>query len=178
MSLEVELKIFLTSEQYNTLLARFQAEGKLIATEDQETQYFECEQDLRIQKSTSGAKICLKKGQLHDEVREEIEVPVGKEQFEALEALIATLGFPLKVKWLRKRHTFDWQGIAVMLDDTKGYGQILELEKFVNPGEEAAALDLLHTKCDLLGLVVTPKEEFTKRYQYYLGHWQELLGNS
>lgn len=184
MSLEIEIKTLLTFEQYQSLFLLFHKEAVVLNFEEQETYYFDCAQDLRIQKSSKSAKICLKKGKLHDEAREEIEIPVAHEHFPALEKLMLELGYGVKVKWFRKRYTFAWQGIKAMLDDTKGYGQILELEQVlesregevVEVGVERETLHFLHEKLAQLGLKATPREIFDERYNYYIAHWQELVG--
>src|SRR3989339_107608 len=129
MNIEVELRTFLTKEKYAELLEFFNRNGSFMSTEKQETHYLNTSEDLRIQKNDFFAKIWMKKGKLHDEAREEIEVHFQKEDFAKIENICTTIGLTPKIKWYRTRITFAWEGISVMIDDTKGYGYILELEK-------------------------------------------------
>ena len=81
MNIEVELRTFLTKEKYAELLEFFNRNGNFMSTEKQETHYLNTSEDLRIQKNDFFAKIWMKKGKLHDEAREEIEVHFQKEDF-------------------------------------------------------------------------------------------------
>lgn len=181
MAIEVEVRTFITSEKYRELFHLFQSQGVLLNEDYQETYYFNCPQDLRIQKNSFYAKICLKKGNIHDAIQEEIEIQVSLEDFNKLQSLFAALNYQIKVKWFRKRYTFTWQGIKVMLDDTKGYGQILELEKVVenetvSPEELETIRQSLEVKLTELHVPLTPKEVFNQHFHYYLSHWRELVG--
>ena len=73
-NIEVEIRSFVTKEKYEELLEFFKKNTKFVKEDFQETHYFDCEQDLRIQKNNKGSKIWLKKGELHDDAREEIEI--------------------------------------------------------------------------------------------------------
>ncbi len=82
MNIEVEIRSFLSKEQYEQLLNFFKQNAQLVKEDDQETWYFEGEQDLRIQKNRLYSKIWLKKGKIHDDYREEIEIKLDKNQLE------------------------------------------------------------------------------------------------
>src|SRR3989338_10298975 len=115
MVVEVELKIFLTKEQYSHLEGFFRKEGEFLNEDNQETFYFTGKDDLRIQRNDFYSKLVLKKGKVHDEAREEFEVKFSKEEFESLERLFLALGYEVQIKWLRKRLNFNWQGVSVSL---------------------------------------------------------------
>ena len=66
MAIEVEARSFITKEQYEKLLEFFKQNSKLLKEDYQETFYFNCEQDLRIQKNNFYSKVWLKKGKMHD----------------------------------------------------------------------------------------------------------------
>ena len=174
-NIEVEIRSFISPEKYQELLAFFHKEGKFLQEDDQETHYFDTGQDLRIQRNNTYSKIWLKKGKIHDEHREEIEIKFDKDNFEMLGKLFLTLGYNTNIKWFRKRYTFEWQGISVMLDYTKGYGYIIELEKMSSEEEKEKALHLLKAKLQQLGLAVTPKEEFDAKYKHYKENWKKLM---
>ena len=173
-NIEVEIRSFISAERYRELLAFFHKEGAFLNEDNQETYYFDAEQDLRIQRNNTHSKIWLKKGQLHDEHREELEIKFEKDKFELLEKLFLALGYNTQIKWFRKRHTFTWEGISVMLDYTKGYGYIIELEKMSTEEEKEKSLSLLKEKLRMLNISLTPKEEFETKYKHYKENWRTL----
>lgn len=175
MNIEVEIRSFITKEQYEKFLEFFKQNAKLIKEDYQETHYFDCEQDLRIQKNNSGSKIWMKKGNLHDDTREEIEVRT--ENFEELQKLFNHLGYNTEIKWLRDRKQFNWNGIKVCLDYTKGYGYIIELEKLGTEENKEQILEELKRKAKELNIEITPKEIFTEKYNHYKENWRELIKN-
>jgi predicted adenylyl cyclase CyaB len=175
MNIEVEVRSYLSKEQYDRLLAFFHEQGTGHSEEYQETHYFDAPVDLRIQQSDHSSKICMKHGELHDEFREEIEVKCKKEDFENLQKLFDRLGFPVAVKWFRIRHSFMWNGVSVMLDDTKGFGKILELEKLTTDNGKEAALEELKQKLALLGVPLATKEELKQKFDQYKKNWKNLI---
>lgn len=174
--IEVELRSFVTAEEYERLLAKMEAEGDKIEETNQETWYFDKDSHLRLVRGDKSAKLCLKGGVTHDEEREEIDLPIAREHVEAAHALLRGIGHEIEVLWLRHRRRYMWQGIDVALDNTEGYGRILELEILVAPGAEQQALDQLHAAFTTLGITPSAKEEFSQRYKEYLASWRERLG--
>ena len=175
MNIEVEIRSFISKEQYNELLEFFKKEAEFINEDFQETYYFNTKEDLRIQRNNFFSKIWLKKGNVHDEQREEIEVKFKREDFEKLEKLFLDLGINIEIKWFRKRHAFKWQDIDVAVDYTKGYGYIIELEKMSDEENKDQTLELLKQKLKLLDIPLTPREEFDKKYSYYKENWRNLV---
>ncbi len=119
-NIEAEVRSFISREQYDHLLEFFNKNAKLAAEDYQETYYFDSGEDLRIQKNNFFSKIWMKKGKLHDDFREEIEIKFDRDDFEKLEKLFLLLGFKVKIKWFRKRRKFEWDGIKACVDYTKG----------------------------------------------------------
>ena len=175
MNVEVEIRSFISKEKYEELIEFFKREGTFVNEDCQETYYFDCKEDLRIQQNNFFSKVWLKKGKMHDECREEIEVQFDKKYFTMLESLFVSLGFPVRIKWFRKRHTFTYQGLTVMLDDTKGYGYIIELEKMSSEQDKEKNLEVVKNTVSTLHIPLTPKEEFDKKFQHYEEHWKELI---
>lgn len=174
-NIEVEIRSFISEEKYKELLRFFMENAEHVKEDFQETHYFDCEQDLRIQKNNAGSKIWLKKGEIHDDAREEIEVFTKDESFENLGKLFNALGHEVEIKWLRQRNQFNWAGIKVCLDYTKGYGYIIELEKITSEEEKEKVLEELKQKLNALNIPLTPKEEFKMKYDYYKENWRELI---
>lgn len=174
MEIEVELRSFITKEQYGSFIDFFMKNAKFLGEDEQETHYLNTEQDLRIQKNKYHSKIWMKKGKLHDSQREEIEVKHDKSDFDKISQIFREIGIDTKIKWFRKRHSFNWDDITVALDYTKGYGYIIEFEKLTSDADKDAALELLKNKMKELNIPLTPKEEFDKAYNHYKENWRDL----
>ena len=174
MGIEAEVRAFITDEQYKRLIDYFDENAELIADDEQETHYLSGEKDLRIQKNKRYAKIWMKSGRIHDDHREELEVRTDKENFKELERLFSELGHTVEIKWFRKRKEYRWGDVTVCLDDTKGYGKIIELEKSVKESEKEKTFEYLKAKLSELNVALTPKEEFNSKYEHYKKNWKSL----
>jgi len=176
MNIEVEIRSFLSKEEFDRLSIFLKKNAKLIDSNSEVTYYYDCLEDLRIQKNNSYSKAWLKKGNLHDDYREEIEIINKKEDFEKLNSLFEALGYKIEIKWFRDRKTYEWENIKVMMDYTKGYGYIIELEIMSDDKNKDSALELLKQKLSTLNIQLTKKEEFAKQYEYYKNNWKTLTG--
>jgi len=174
-NIEIELRSFISEEDYYKLLEYFNSNAELVKDDFQETHYFDCEEDLRIQKNNFGAKIWMKKGKIHDDAREEVEIKISEDDFDKIQNIFKILGYNVEIKWLRDRKQFDWEGIKVCLDFTKGYGYIIEMEKIGFENEKEKVLNELKQKFNYLGIPITPREEFEKKYEYYKSNWRGLI---
>ncbi len=174
MNIEVEIRSFIDKEDYERLLDFFHRNAHFITEENQETHYLNVDRDLRIQRNESFSKIWMKKGSIHDEAREETEIKFNKEDFEKIKRIFSSIGIDTSIKWIRQRHLFDWNGITVAIDDTKGYGRIIELEKISNKDDKDTDLALLKDSMKKLGIDLTPREEFEKRLEIYKSEWKDL----
>jgi predicted adenylyl cyclase CyaB len=175
VTVEVELRSFITKEKHDELIGFFKKNGEFINEDYQESYYFDDKGDVRIQKNKFFSKVWIKKGNLHDEQREEMEVKFSRDDFEKLEKTMEILGLTVKIKWLRKRHSFNWQGVGAMVDYTKGYGYILELEKMSDVQNKDKDLQTLREKFRSLGIEPTPRKEFDKKYAKYKENWRTLI---
>ena len=174
-NIEVEIRSFISKEQYNKLLKFFNKEAKLRKKDNQETIYFDSKQDLRIQKNNSKTKIWLKKGKIHDEFREEIEVYTKKEDFKKFLEIFKTLGYKEEIIWIRKRSQFLWKRIKVCIDYTVGYGYIIELEKMSNVKNKEKDLEKLNSYLKQLEVKKTQREDFDKAYGKYKNNWKKFI---
>lgn len=173
-NIEVEIRSFLEKEKYQELLNFFLEKGTNHIRDIQETWYFDTTQDLRIQKNNYNAKIWLKKGEMHDESREEIELKLNKGEFDEAAKLFEALGYKVKIKWFRERDEWEWEDIKVFLDYTRGYGFIIELEKMTDEAEKDKALHELKQKLQELKIELTPKEMFKEKFEDYEKNWEQL----
>lgn len=173
--IEVEVRAFINDEKYKELESYFEKNAKLITEDEQETHYLSGEKDIRIQKNKNYAKIWMKHGQIHDDFREEIEIKTEKENFGELEKLFRALDYSTEIKWFRKRKEYIWEDITVCLDNTKGYGKIIELEKMTNDKQKEQIHEFLKSKLSELKVELTPKEEFKNKYEDYKKNWKTLI---
>lgn len=180
INIECEIRAFLTDEQYDRLSEKLGRVAMFGGEDEQVTYYFQGngDPDLRIQRRSNGSKIWLKKGRMHDEARPEIELPCQSDDFPTLENLFLALGYTISVKWFRQRRLYKLDGITITLDDTKGYGKIIELEKVCFEEERDTALGALKTQMHELGIAPTPKAEFDLRYKNYTENWRALTGEA
>lgn len=174
-NIEVEIRSFITDKQYKNLLSKFKKESEFKGKDEQVTYYFDSDQDLRIQKNSNFSKIWLKKGSIHDDQREEIELKFEKNDFDKAERLFLALDYNIQIKWFRTRHSFKWNDVEVAIDFTKGYGYIIELEKMSSEETKEKDLQYLKSKMSEIGIEITPKEEFAKKYEYYKENWKQLV---
>ncbi len=174
-NIEVEVRSFISRKKYEELLDFFKKDAKLLKEDYQESFYFDCKEDLRIQRNNLYSKVWLKKGKIHDDSREEIEIKFDREDFEKLEKLFISLGFNIEIKWFRKRFQFKWKDIIVCLDYTKGYGYIIELEKMSSEKERKEVFQYLQDKLKSLDIEITPKEKFKEKFEYYKNNWKKLV---
>ncbi len=175
-NIEVEVRSFISEKQYKELLSFFEKKGKFLKEDLQETIYFDCEEDLRIQKSKFFPKIWMKKGKMHDNQREEIEIKFNKKEFNKIKELFNSLGYNVQIKWIRKRIAFLWDDITVCLDYTKGYGYIIELEKVTIKANSKKDYLTLKEKLKSLDVKITTKKEFEEKFRYYKENWKNLIG--
>lgn len=172
MSIEVEIRSFIEKDDYDRLLSFFQKEARFIDHDLQETHYLNTDIDLRIQRNEKSSKIWMKEGRIHDEAREETEVEFDRDDFNGMMKIFSSVGIGSSIKWIRERYLFDWKGITVAIDDTKGYGKIIELEIISNDKE--GSLSLLRSAMDELGIKPTTREEFERRLERYKSEWKSL----
>ncbi|HQA96010.1 MAG TPA: CYTH domain-containing protein [Candidatus Colwellbacteria bacterium] len=173
--IECEIRSFIDKQKYEELIEKFKKEAEFLGERDETTYYLDVPQDLRIQRNDAYAKIWLKKGKLHDDAREEIEVRFSKEDFGKMEEMLSEIGIDPEIKWFRHRNEFLWNKIRVSVDHTKGYGYILEFERIVPAEEQEAAIADLETEMLKLGVEETPKEVFNKAFEDYKKLWPSLV---
>jgi len=174
MNIEVEIRSLIPKKQFDELLVFFKKNAKLIKEDYQETFYFDCDEDIRIQKNDFFSKICIKTGKIHADYKKEIEIKFDKKEFDNLEKMFLALGYNVGIKWFRKRFEFRWEDITVCLDNTRGYGYIIELEKMCPEEMKEKEFELLKEKSRFLNIAITPKEEFDKKFQHYKENWRTL----
>jgi predicted adenylyl cyclase CyaB len=174
MTTEVEIRALLTKEKYEELLAFFHEQCNIESEDHQEIRYLKAPFDLRIQQNDYCSKITKKGGDIHDPSREEVEIECKREDFERLQQLFTALGHDIKMVWYRTRNTFEWKGITVMVDWSKGLEPVIELEMLTTPEHSAKALAHLREKLHELGIEETPVDIMKKRFENYAKNWREL----
>ncbi len=175
MNIEVEVRSFITNQEYERLIQFMKDNSEFVKDDYQITYYFSGGKDLRVQQNNFFSKIWFKEGQIHDKYRKEVEIKIPKEDFEKIINLFKTLGFNVEIEWYRKRFEYTWNGIKVTLDDTKGYGKIIELEKMSNDSEKEQVYEMLLKKLKELNIKETPSQVFKNKFEFYKQNWRSLI---
>ena len=174
-NIEVEVRSFIDDKQYSEILSKLRKGARFIKEIDEETVYFSGDKDLRLRRNKKEAFLILKEGEIHDDHRKEFEVKFDVSYFENMENLLKSLGYEIEIKWFRKRLEFQQDDVKILLDDTKGYGKIIELEKMVQAGEEKKIHKRLKDKLKCFNIEITSKKEFNKAFEYYKKNWKNLI---
>lgn len=175
-NIEVEARTFLSEGQYDSV-RKILEEGFEFERELKEiTVYFSGKKDLRLRQNGSEAYLILKEGKIHDDFRKEFEIRIDRNDFDSMKELLQSLGYEVEIEWHRSRLAYKGNGLEILLDDTEGYGKILELEKMAPEGRESEIHDELVEEMKRFGiLAMTPREEFDRRYEYYKQNWKRLI---
>ncbi len=172
---EVEVRTLISFPEYKKLSQKLKRIAKFEKEIREETIYLGSER-LRIRKDQKACYLIFKFGKIHQDSRREIEIEFKRKDFEKLKEVFKNLGFPIIAKWKRKRKVFNWGKTKVFLDDTKGYGKIIELERITDKKNRKKVLEELKDKLQILGIKkITPKEVFDKKFKEYLKNWKKLL---
>jgi predicted adenylyl cyclase CyaB len=174
-NVEIEVRSFISPVQYKSLEKKLNRVAKFLKEIKEETVYLERE-SLRIRRDNSYSYLIFKSGKIHDNFRSEIKIRFERTDFDKLKDLFEKLGFNIDVMWFRERNVYDLKGIKVFLDKTKGYGMVVELEKFGTEQNKEKIYDDLKAKLLSLGIKeITPKKEFDKKFKYYKNNWRKIL---
>ena len=174
-NIEVEVRSFIDDEQYSEILSKLRKNARFIKEIDEETVYLSGNKDLRLRRNKKEAFLILKEGEIHDDHRKEFEVKFDVFNFDNMENLLKSLGYEIEIRWRRHRLEFKQGDLKILLDDTKGYGKIIEIEKMVQAGEEKETHKELKDKLKCFNIEITSKKEFNKAFEYYKKNWKNLI---
>jgi predicted adenylyl cyclase CyaB len=174
--IEIEVRTFISLEQYKNLEKKLKKNSRFLKEIKDETIYFRGQKDLRIRRDNESAYLILKSGKIHQDFRNEIEIKLKRRDFKPLKDLLEKLGFKIEINWFRKRKIYNFKGVKVFLDNTKGYGRIVELEKIGNEKNKEKIFNDLKSKLLSLGIKnITSKKEFDKKFKYFKKNWKKLI---
>jgi predicted adenylyl cyclase CyaB len=175
-NIEVEVRSFISVAQYGNIKNILDKDFEFVKELKETTVYFSGEKDLRMRKNESEAFVILKEGKIHDDFRKEFEIRINRGDFDNMVELFQGLGYEIEIEWYRNRLEYKNADMKVLLDDTKGYGKILELEKIVEEGNESDVHNDLSAEMKKFGIgEITSKEEFNEKFEYYKKNWKDLL---
>lgn len=174
-SLEVEVRSFVNDNEYKQILSDLKLSAEFVSEIKEETVYFSAKKDLRLRRNGKDAFLILKEGKLHDDHRKECEIKFSISEFDSMIEVFQSLGHKIQIKWFRKRMIFKKGDVKLLLDDTKGYGKIFEIEKIVEPGKEKFAHKEIKGILESYGIKITEKEKLDQAYEYYKNNWQTLI---
>ncbi|NQU78271.1 hypothetical protein HQ545_00730 [Candidatus Woesearchaeota archaeon] len=167
--IRVQIGSVLTKDKHNSLIEFFQQQCGASSWEEQVTYHYEAPVEAIIQKKSTFSRLVTKKGS------ERVELRFNRDDFGQLENMFKMFGYPIKVKWFRKRHTFQWRGFDIFIDDKRGYGMTFSMSKKSDAAGQAYATLEMQKSFKDLDLEVTPKDEFDKKYQNYMQNWKAML---
>lgn len=172
--IEVEQRSFISEEKYNELISYFKNKGVNFEESKQITYYFKGDVDFRIMQADNYTKMWLKKGKMHDDAREEIEVFIDNKYRSNLMQMFDCLGYEVEIKWFRKRLTGIYQDVTLTADYTVGYGYIIELEKLIDNDTNIEVIkDYLLNIFKDLEIKISDKQEFKDKYEDYKINWDK-----
>ena len=175
-NIEVEVRSFIDDEQFKDIKGILDRDFEFIKELKEITVYFTGEKDLRMRKNETEASVILKEGKIHDDFRKEFEVKIGVDDFDDMAELFQSLGYTIEIEWQRNRLEYHGNDMKILLDDTKGYGKILEIEKMAEEGNETETHSVITEEMNKFGIEkITSKEEFNERFEYYKQNWQDLI---
>jgi predicted adenylyl cyclase CyaB len=173
-NIEIEVRSFISPKKYKDLERKLNKIAKFLKEAKEETVY--CgKENIRIRRDQNFSYLILKSGRIHDDSRKEIEITFKRADFGKLKEVFEQLGFNINVIWFRKRKIYDFKGIKVFLDDTKGYGKIIELERTEKVQNKEKIHRELKEKLKFLGVKTTPKRIFEQKFKYYKNNWKKIL---
>ncbi|MGE5456632.1 MAG: CYTH domain-containing protein [Ignavibacteriales bacterium] len=175
---EVEQRSFISKEKYNELINDFKNKKVKFNESKQITYYFKGDTDFRIMYTKDYTKMWLKKGQIHDDAREEMEVLVDNKYRSDLSKMLECLGYEVEIKWFRKRLEGSYQDIKLTIDYTAGYGYIVEVEKIVT--DESLIDETKNKLVDILksfNIEISDKQEFKDKYSDYKINWSKYTND-
>ncbi len=168
MSIEVELKTFITEQQYTDTLVYLKRYAKFLSVDRQEIVQLEAPSRISIQRNTSQALL----------VTDGAEIKFGLADFNKMIELFVSLGYPVRVKWHRVRNVFIWNGIGVTLDFLKGCGYIVQLEKMADERDRQLAMAELKQRMQMLHIPLSSREEYENKERQYIEHWKDLISQN
>lgn len=175
-NIEVEVRSFVDDVQFSNIKNILDRDFEFTKELREVTVYFSGEKDLRMRKNEDGAYVILKEGKIHDDFREELEIKIDKKDFNDMIKLFRSLGFEIEIEWRRSRLEYRNAEMKLLLDDTEGYGKILELEQMVEEGKEKESYEMLLGEIKKLGVKqITSKQEFNEKFEYYKKNWKDLI---
>lgn len=167
-NVEIEVRSFISFAEYKRLEKDLSKKAKFLQEIKDETIYLKGKKDIRIRRDNNSSYLILKSGKIHQDFRDEIEVKLKRNEFKRLKHIFKELGFKTEIIWFRKRKIYKYKGVKVFLDNTKGYGRIIELEKIGDNKNQEKILKDLKNKLLSLGIKkITSKKDFDKKFKHY-----------
>lgn len=172
---EIEYK-FVLKPKDKTRLEKYlkKNKAKLTKKETQDNWYYVAsgKNDLRIRRNDKEAFLILKRGWMHSDCRDEIEVKVERSDFKRLDEIFISLGYKYDTKWYRKRLEYKLTDFNITLDFNAGYGWVTEIEKIIRTGSEKKAKQDILNFAKEIGIKPASQSLFDKMYKFYKKNWQ------
>ena len=174
-NIEVEIQTVVAGKDWPRLKKFFDRNAKFLGEHKDRTAYFEKNGRIRIRMEPAWAYFVFKSGKMHDRARKEIEIKFSKKDARLAEKFLNSLGFPVQIRWERVRRKYLWNGVTVTLDDTRGYGKLLELEKMSAAGGQERTFKLLVKRLKFLRVKPTSRENLNRKFRNYIKNWRKFF---
>ncbi|MFH1667639.1 MAG: CYTH domain-containing protein [Candidatus Komeilibacteria bacterium] len=180
MLYEVEVRNILKPQGYRKLDNYLKKHARLIEQKQEETICFRVKKgDLLLRRNDSEVKLTYKDRDVIQDIRAEMEILMGLNDFDAIQEILQALKFTIKMKWYKRRKIYRWQGVIIALDNVKGQGLSMEMEKLVDGRlKKKAQIELQVRMIKLLNelnIKIYPKKDLTAMMQYYHQHWTKSI---
>ncbi|OIO46593.1 MAG: hypothetical protein AUJ28_02315 [Parcubacteria group bacterium CG1_02_37_51] len=180
MLYEVEVRNILKPQGYRKLDNYLKKHARLIEQKQEETICFRVKKgDLLLRRNEGEVKLTYKDRDVIHDIRAEMEVLMGLNDFDATQEMLQALKFTIKMKWYKRRKIYRWQGVIIALDNVRGQGLSMEMEKLVDGRLRKKAQTELQVRMeallDELSIKSYPKKDLDAMMVYYRQHWAKLI---
>jgi len=169
---QVWIKGWGSLSEYSRLREFLQANGQYVRTEPYESQWFDENGSLVIEKHDGYACIKKKIGNPDDEVYEEIEIRCRDQDYDQLDELFTSMGNKTSAVWKRTRELFDWWPVLVYLDKIEDFGVIVEFKLYAQLKDKQAAIEEAKERIKKMGLELISKEDFLSKEKEFIKNWR------
>lgn len=167
--IEVEVRGILSEEQYQSLVKKLKQKADSYE-QDGKISYFFVTID-RILKVTdeiskNRAKITLKLGDETENILEEIEIPIARDEVGNAVNMFKHLGFTKINRVEQKRINFNYEGVIISLKYSDDWGYHFEAEALCESEKEGKNTKIVLEKiCQNLGIIPMTGEEIRRKIE-------------
>ncbi|MFW0837652.1 MAG: hypothetical protein ACKKL5_01500 [Candidatus Komeilibacteria bacterium] len=177
---EIKVRSFIKPQGFKKIKAYLSRQGKLLIKESQESNVLSCQRGrLYVLASDVEFKLVYKLPAYTQGEGSIMEVLGQASDADDLLEILHILKFKVICRYQKKIQVWRWRGLAVTLENVRGFGLIIKLSKLVDGRfSQSAQKKLRQQLCELLArynLPITPITEFNKQHRIYQKDWHRLI---